>query len=83
MPGQGVQKVGMLDPWLEAFPSTAKHLLDEIDHLMGYKLSDIIHNGPSRVLTATANAQPAIGKGQIFYCCKRNAMSSDANFVKT
>lgn len=50
----------MLDPWLEAFPSTAKHILDEIDHLMGYKLSDIIHKGPSQVLTTTANAQPAI-----------------------
>ncbi|KAI1389393.1 malonyl CoA-acyl carrier protein transacylase [Hypoxylon trugodes] len=59
-PGQGVQKVGMLAPWLEAFPQTAKHILDEIDHYMGYKLSDIIQDGPSRVLTATPNAQPAI-----------------------
>lgn len=50
----------MLTPWLEAFPRTAIPIIDEIDSLMGYKLSDIIQNGPSRVLTATPNAQPAI-----------------------
>ncbi|KAI0842449.1 malonyl CoA-acyl carrier protein transacylase [Hypoxylon sp. FL0890] len=59
-PGQGVQKVGMLTPWLEAFPRTASRIIDDIDSYMGYKLSDIIQNGPSRVLTATPNAQPAI-----------------------
>ncbi|KAI0189987.1 Adaptor complexes medium subunit family-domain-containing protein [Xylaria flabelliformis] len=59
-PGQGVQKVGMLTPWLEAFPRTASEILDEIDSYVGYKLSDIIQNGPGRVLTATPNAQPAI-----------------------
>ncbi|KAI0881655.1 Mu homology domain-containing protein [Annulohypoxylon maeteangense] len=57
---QGVQKVGMLTPWLEAFPRTAARIMDEIDSYMGYKLSDIIQDGPSRVLTATPNAQPAI-----------------------
>ncbi|KAI1762596.1 malonyl CoA-acyl carrier protein transacylase [Hypoxylon sp. FL1150] len=59
-PGQGVQKVGMLTPWIEAFPRTAIPIIDEIDSLMGYKLSDIIQGGPSRDLTATPNAQPAI-----------------------
>ncbi|KEY65023.1 hypothetical protein S7711_07359 [Stachybotrys chartarum IBT 7711] len=59
-PGQGVQKVGMLTPWLEAFPSTAKQLVDEIDSFMGYKLSDVIQKGPPKVLTRTTNAQPAI-----------------------
>ncbi|PQE27637.1 malonyl -acyl carrier transacylase protein [Rutstroemia sp. NJR-2017a BBW] len=58
--GQGVQKVGMLSPWLEAFPSTAGPIVEEIDHLLGYKLSEIIANGPNSTLTATANAQPAI-----------------------
>ncbi|TVY22161.1 Malonyl CoA-acyl carrier protein transacylase [Lachnellula hyalina] len=58
--GQGVQKVGMLTPWLEAFPTTAKPLIEEIDHLLGYKLSTIIEEGPNSTLTATANAQPAI-----------------------
>jgi [acyl-carrier-protein] S-malonyltransferase len=59
-PGQGVQKVGMLTPWLEAFPSTAKPLVEEIDHLLGFKLSKIIEEGPNSTLTATENAQPAI-----------------------
>ncbi|KAL2073761.1 hypothetical protein VTL71DRAFT_11087 [Oculimacula yallundae] len=64
-PGQGVQKVGMLTPWLEAFPSTAKPLVEEIDHLLGYKLSKIIEEGPSSTLTATGNAQPAIMSSSI------------------
>ncbi|KAI1126353.1 Adaptor complexes medium subunit family-domain-containing protein [Nemania abortiva] len=59
-PGQGVQKVGMLTPWLEAFPRSASAILDEIDSYLGYKLSSIIQNGPGKVLTATPNAQPAI-----------------------
>ncbi|KAL1903113.1 [acyl-carrier-protein] S-malonyltransferase [Sporothrix stenoceras] len=50
----------MLTPWLEAFPITARDTIQEIDHLMGYKLSHIIQEGPGKVLTATPNAQPAI-----------------------
>ncbi|KAH8699755.1 Adaptor complexes medium subunit family-domain-containing protein [Ilyonectria robusta] len=65
-PGQGVQRVGMLTPWLEAFPATASQLRDEIDHHMGYKLTDIIQNGPSRILNETPNAQPAIMATSIF-----------------
>ncbi|KAK9445623.1 malonyl CoA-acyl carrier protein transacylase [Metarhizium brunneum] len=59
-PGQGTQKVGMLTPWLEAFPSTARELIQQVDHYAGFKLSDVIQNGPSKVLTQTTNAQPAI-----------------------
>ncbi|KAH6842531.1 acyl transferase/acyl hydrolase/lysophospholipase [Chaetomium sp. MPI-CAGE-AT-0009] len=59
-PGQGVQKVGMLTPWIEAFPATATSIIQEIDHIVGYKLSDVIQEGPGRVLNATPNAQPAI-----------------------
>ncbi|KAI9734816.1 MAG: hypothetical protein M1834_001894 [Cirrosporium novae-zelandiae] len=59
-PGQGVQKVGMATPWLEAFPSTAKPFLEEMDHLVGCSLSKIIEEGPSRTLTTTENSQPAI-----------------------
>ncbi|KAK7754866.1 hypothetical protein SLS62_003180 [Diatrype stigma] len=58
--GQGVQKVGMLTPWLDAFPRTARHVIDEIDSIMGYKLSALIQEGPSSALTATPAAQPAI-----------------------
>jgi AP-3 complex subunit mu len=50
----------MLTPWIEAFPSTASEIVQEIDHFIGYKLSDIIQNGPSKELSKTTNAQPAI-----------------------
>ncbi|KAK4195916.1 acyl transferase/acyl hydrolase/lysophospholipase [Triangularia verruculosa] len=59
-PGQGVQKVGMLTPWLEAFPTTAAPIIQEIDHILGYKLSSVIAHGPSKDLNLTPNAQPAI-----------------------
>ncbi|PHH84141.1 hypothetical protein CDD83_2411 [Cordyceps sp. RAO-2017] len=65
-PGQGTQKVGMLGPWLEAFPSTAAEMVEEMDHHAGFKLSEVIQNGPSRVLTQTTNAQPAIMATSIF-----------------
>ena len=50
----------MLTPWVQAFPATAKPLIEEIDHLLGYKISKIIEEGPNSTLTATENAQPAI-----------------------
>lgn len=50
----------MLTPWLEAFPTTASQFIEELDHHMGYKLSEVIQNGPSKILTKTTNAQPAI-----------------------
>lgn len=56
----------MLTPWIEAFPATASHLVQEIDEYMGYKLSDLIQNGPSRILNETPNAQPAIMATSIF-----------------
>ncbi|KAL8357356.1 hypothetical protein RB598_002273 [Gaeumannomyces tritici] len=59
-PGQGVQKVGMLTPWLEAFPATAGPIVEEIDDCVGYRLSAIIRDGPGSLLTATPHAQPAI-----------------------
>ena len=58
--GQGVQKVGMLTPWLEAFPATAASIVEEIDETMGYKLSRVIQEGPGKILNRTPNAQPAI-----------------------
>lgn len=50
----------MLTPWLKAFPATAGPLIEEIDHLLEYRLSKIIEEGPNSSLTATENAQPAI-----------------------
>ncbi|KAM0690448.1 hypothetical protein Q7P36_009215 [Cladosporium allicinum] len=59
-PGQGVQRVGMTQDWLAAFPRTVKPILDEIDSILNYKLSKVIADGPNSLLTATQNAQPAI-----------------------
>ncbi|KAH7061341.1 malonyl-CoA-acyl carrier protein-like protein transacylase [Macrophomina phaseolina] len=59
-PGQGVQRVGMIQPWLDAFPRTVAPIVDEIDDTLNLKLSRIIADGPNATLTATENAQPAI-----------------------
>lgn len=51
----------MLAPWLEAFPSTVKPLIEKIDHYTGSRaLTNLIQSGPSSTLTQTTNAQPAI-----------------------
>ncbi|CAO2658458.1 Nn.00g061810.m01.CDS01 [Neocucurbitaria sp. VM-36] len=59
-PGQGVQRVGMCTPWLEAFPNTAKPILEEIDETLQVPLTKIIDSGTNAELTQTENAQPAI-----------------------
>jgi len=56
----------MLTPWLEAFPTTASAIIDEIDSILGYKLSDVIQNGPNKELNLTVHAQPAIMATSIF-----------------
>ncbi|KAF2204754.1 FabD/lysophospholipase-like protein, partial [Delitschia confertaspora ATCC 74209] len=50
----------MLTPWLEAFPSTCKPLLSEIDDTLKVPLTRIIAEGTNAELTQTENAQPAI-----------------------
>ncbi|KAF1955467.1 malonyl-CoA-acyl carrier protein-like protein transacylase [Byssothecium circinans] len=59
-PGQGVQRVGMATPWLEAFPRTAKPLLEEIDATLNVPLTRIIESGTNAQLNLTENSQPAI-----------------------
>ena len=58
--GQGVQRVGMATPWLEAFPRTCKPFLEHLDETLKVNLVSIIASGPNSALTATENAQPAI-----------------------
>ncbi|EMD68366.1 hypothetical protein COCSADRAFT_167611 [Bipolaris sorokiniana ND90Pr] len=60
MTGQGVQRVGMCTPWLEAFPGTAKPILEEIDDTLQLPLTKVIESGTNAELTKTENAQPAI-----------------------
>ena len=50
----------MCTPWLEAFPATAKPMLEEIDATLNLPLTSIIESGTNAQLTETQNAQPAI-----------------------
>lgn len=50
----------MLKPWLEAFPKTCKPFVEEMDEILGFRLSEIIEEGPISLLDKTQNAQPAI-----------------------
>jgi [acyl-carrier-protein] S-malonyltransferase len=50
----------MMTPWVEAFPRTSSVIIQEINDIVGFKLSDVIQKGPNRVLNQTPNAQPAI-----------------------
>ncbi|KAF2737279.1 malonyl-CoA-acyl carrier protein transacylase [Polyplosphaeria fusca] len=59
-PGQGVQRIGMLDPWLSAFPRTCTPIVEEIDSVLNFPLTRIISSGTNAELTQTGNAQPAI-----------------------
>jgi malonyl CoA-acyl carrier protein transacylase len=58
--GQGVQRIGMITPWLTTFPRTVKPILEEIDHTLQFPLTEIIASGTNAELTKTENAQPAI-----------------------
>ena len=55
-----MQRVGMTTRWVDAFPQTAKPILDEIDETLGFGLTKIIENGTNAELNATENSQPAI-----------------------
>lgn len=50
----------MTTEWLEAFPRTAKPIMQEIDEALQTNLTKIIAEGPNSALTSTENAQPAI-----------------------
>lgn len=58
-PGQGAQAVGMGHDLYQT-NDLARSVFDEMDTVLGEKLSDIIFNGPIETLTLTANVQPAI-----------------------
>jgi [acyl-carrier-protein] S-malonyltransferase len=58
-PGQGAQYPGMAKDFVEHF-SEARAVFEEADDILGRKLSKIILEGPSDVLTETRNSQTGI-----------------------
>ncbi len=58
-PGQGSQSVGMGQALADAFPE-ARATFDEADQVLGWRLSELIFNGPIERLALTENTQPAI-----------------------
>jgi [acyl-carrier-protein] S-malonyltransferase len=58
-PGQGSQSVGMLSDVIEQY-SVAKETIQQADDVLGFKLSDLILNGPADELNSTNNTQPAL-----------------------
>jgi [acyl-carrier-protein] S-malonyltransferase len=58
-PGQGSQTVGMGRAFYDSSPA-ARAVFEEADDALGFKLSDIIFNGPEDTLKLTEHTQPAI-----------------------
>jgi len=58
-PGQGSQKVGMGLEFYNKY-ELAKQIFRDADQILGYRISDIILNGPQDKLNETTFTQPAI-----------------------
>lgn len=66
-PGQGAQYVGMAQDIVE-HSSSCSVLLDAADERLGYRLSELMFQGPAETLTLTENAQPALVTASMICC---------------
>ncbi len=58
-PGQGAQKVGMMQDLYNEYPIVKKYF-DEADEALGFSITKLCFEGPDTELVKTANTQPAI-----------------------
>lgn len=58
-PGQGSQKIGMLDAIIEEYP-IVRSLFDKASVILNYDLLEIVQKGPENKLNLTTNTQPAL-----------------------
>lgn len=58
-PGQGSQSVGMLSQLADAYP-IVKQTFEQASDVLGFKLWDLVANGPEADLNLTQNTQPAM-----------------------
>ena len=58
-PGQGVQKVGMLDSLLKDHPE-AKTTIDEVSKSLDFDLENLLRDGPDEKINLTEFSQPTI-----------------------
>ena len=77
-PGQGSQKVGMGSDLCEKFEYSKKTIL-RADEILGYKISDIILNGPQEKLNQTIYTQPSIYLVGYLIC---EILKKETNFFK-
>ncbi len=77
-PGQGSQKVGMGYDLFNEF-DYVKEIFNNANEILGYKISDLILNGPQEKLNQTTYTQPAIYLiGQVI--CE--VLKNETNFFK-
>ena len=58
-PGQGVQKIGMLNSLFEEF-SDVKKTIDTVSKSLDFDLEDLLRNGPEEKINLTEYSQPTI-----------------------
>ena len=58
-PGQGVQKVGMLNSLFEKV-SEVKSIINDVSKSLDFDLEDLLRNGPEEKINLTEFSQPTI-----------------------